>query len=97
MVRLTKKDVEEAVSALARELGEPLKLEAYSPGDRYGTRYRIYTHGDTPGSLGTRIFAVCGAALATEQLWTGIRMVQLYKRLTTVPTHAVDAIPDIEA
>ena len=96
MTRYSKTDVKKAVSVLAEELGIPLMLEAWSPGDRYGTRYRVYTQGDTEYTQGSRLHAECGAKTTCEQLWTAIRLIQLYKRSTPNLKKITDLL-DIEA
>ena len=97
MTRYSRKDVDNAVSMLAEELGTTLKLVAWSPGDRLGTRYRVHMQGDTDGSLGTKLFSECGAKLTTERIWTGIEMVRIFKKLHKVPAYAVEALENIEA
>lgn len=97
MSRYSKKDVEHAVSVLAERLGVTLKLEAWSPGDHHGTRYRVYTQGDTQGSLGRRLFAECGAKAATEGIWNMIYGIQYYKQFNKPPTtDATAQLKDIE-
>ena len=81
MPRFSKKDIEKAVSELSQELGLVLKLEAWSPGDKHGTRYRVYLESDSPDSLGRRVFAECGAQGALKGLWIALDFVRLYKEM----------------
>lgn len=95
MRRYTKKDVEVAVAGMARLIGAPLKLEIHSPGDRHGTRYRIYTPGSTPGSLGRRLIAECGAQATCRHLYAATALLEYYKE-THQAAYATAQLQDIE-
>ncbi len=101
MSRYSRKDVDHAASELAKLLGVPLAIEAWSPGvpDRRGTRYRIYTEGDVPGSLGRQLAAECGAGPTTETIWKMIYGIREYKRYNPAPdtADATAQLHDIEA
>lgn len=92
MTRLSKQAVRDAVEELERELGAPLKLEMNSPGDRHGTRYRVYAD-----DYNTLILAVCGAGSATQILWSILRTLRYYKRLHATASDATAQLQDIEA
>lgn len=85
MSRYSCKDVDHAASELAKLLGVPLAIEAWSPGDRYGTRYRIHVEGDRPHTLGRQLAAECGAKAATEGIWYMIRGIQYYNQYNKPP------------
>jgi len=97
MTRYGRKDVDNVISVLAEELGVSLMLGANSPGDRYGTRYRLHLKGEGEHGWGKQIFAECGAKLTTERLWTAIDMLRLYKAQQAAAAQAVATLPDIEA
>lgn len=99
MSRYSRKDVDHAVSELAKILGVTLAIEAYSPGDRHGTRYRIHVEGDRPHTLGRQLAAECGAGPTTEAIWDMIYGIREYKRYNPAPTpnDATAQLQDIEA
>lgn len=75
MTRYSRKDVEKATAELAKTLGVGLRIEAYSPGDRHGTRYRIHATGD----FGPQLIAACGAGPTTKLIWTVTDVLTYYK------------------
>ena len=99
MARYSMKDVEHATSRLAKLLGTPLHLSAWSPGDRHGTRYQLYTEGDTPGSLGRQLLAECGARATTEAIRHMVDGAHCYRQYNEAPTppSAITQLHDIEA
>jgi len=97
--RYSRKDVDRAATRLSQLLGIPLAINAWSPGDRYGTRYRIHEEGDKPGTLGRQLHAECGAGRTTEDLWQRIYGIEDYKRYTETPTpaYATEQLHNLEA
>lgn len=45
--RITRADLDRIVATIGEKLGKTLSLNAWTPGDRYGTRYRIVEKDDT--------------------------------------------------
>lgn len=96
MTRYSKKDVEAAVSRLAELIGAPLKLAMHSPGDRYGTRYRVHMQGSTPSSLGRQLLAECGAQDTTRQLWAAAAFIGYYIEAHKAPSIDGGELDDME-
>lgn len=93
MSRYSRKDVEEAMAELAKTLGVGLRIEAYSPGDRDGTRYRIYAI-DSPSP---QLIAECGARATTKLIWTVTDVLGYYKYKQRHPASPATAqLQDIE-